>query len=297
MRALDAIHEGLGKAPPWASAILALVLVVVVWLVEQATGVEISSSVLYVAPIGLAAWYAGAGWGFAVSFAAAAAWLVADLTRGHLYSAGWIPYWNGSVRLLFFAIITDLVRRLHASMEMQRQLAETDALTGLCNGRRFLEVVDAEVARSARYRRPVSLAYMDLDGFKEINDTQGHHAGNAVLETVGATLRGQIRASDLPCRLGGDEFAVLYPETDAAQAREAVGKLRTALEAALARGGWPVGFSVGVVTSMGGAEAGDDLVRLADGLMYEVKHTGKGRVAFGVTGGHGADGNLEKPTS
>jgi len=287
MRALESVHNRLGAAPPWASGILALMVVAAVWLVDGYTGAEISSSVFYVAPIGLAAWYAGPRWGFVVSFAAALSWLAADIGGGHAYTAQWIPYWNATVRLAFFAIITELLRRLRTAVDVQTRLAETDALTGLVNSRRFLEAVDVEVARAARYRRPVSLAYMDLDGFKAINDSLGHHTGNAVLETVGLTLKAYVRTTDLPCRLGGDEFAVLYPETDAAQAREAVAKLRMALEAAAARRNWPVGFSIGVVTSVGSMSPGDELMRLADDLMYRVKRDGKGNVAFGVIGGDG----------
>jgi diguanylate cyclase (GGDEF)-like protein len=211
-------------------------------------------------------------------------WYAADLAAGASYSAAWIPVWNALVRLAFFVVIADLVRRLRAALDAQRRLAEVDELTGLANGRRFQAAVDAEVARSVRYRRPVSLAYIDLDGFKAVNDRWGHPTGDTVLTRVGSVLRTQVRATDVPGRLGGDEFAVLLPETDAGQAGEAMAKMRPALEEAMAQGGWPVGFSVGVVSSSGDVATGQDLLRLADGLMYEVKRSGKGRTRFRAGG-------------
>jgi diguanylate cyclase (GGDEF)-like protein len=285
VRPLNALHTRLERAPRGVPAALALALVVAVGALDTATGSEISSSVFYLAPVGLAAWYAGGGWGFTVSLAAAVSWFVADLATGHVYSARWIPVWNAAVRLGVFVVVGDLLRRLRGAMDLQRRLAETDGLTGLLNARHFLEMVDAEVARATRYGRAVSLVYMDLDGFKGINDRGGHQTGDAVLRAVGVALKAHVRATDLPCRLGGDEFAILFPETDARQAREAVANVRRALDGAMARGSWGVGFSMGVVTSLGGVPPAEELVRQADALMYQVKRTGKGDVAFGLAAG------------
>jgi diguanylate cyclase (GGDEF)-like protein len=212
--------------------------------------------------------------------AASGTWYAADLMAGSTYSASWIPLWNAGVRLMFFLIIGNLLVRLRNALEAQTELAERDGLTGLANGRRFLAAVEAEVSRSHRYRHPLSLAYVDLDGFKGVNDHLGHAVGDDVLETVGTILSGSVRTTDLPARLGGDEFAVLLPETDALQAREAAMKLRVVLETAMSEGNWPVGFSIGVYTSTGGVIDAEGLIRLADGLMYEVKHAGKGRTLF-----------------
>ena len=270
----------LDGASPWLVTAAALLLVAILGVADVATGAELSSSVFYALPVGLAAWYAGPGWGFALSALAAVTWYLADMIAGATYSAPWIPVWNGGVRLAFFVIIAQLLARLRSALDTQRALAERDALTGLANGRRFREVVEAEVGRSVRYLRPVSLAYIDLDGFKGVNDTLGHQTGDEVLAGVGRILATQVRRTDTPARLGGDEFAVLFPETDAKAAREAVGKLQGALARAVGEQGWPVGFSVGVVTSLGQVATGEALVHQADDLMYEVKRTGKGRATY-----------------
>lgn len=280
MSASAAWARRLETAPRWAVTGTAGLLVLALGLVDLATGEEISFSVFYTLPVAVAAWTVGRNRAVLVSLLSAGTWLAADLLAGAVYSARWIPYWNAGVRLAFFLIIAALLIRLRRSLEIQRELAEVDGLTGLANSRRFLEALRGEVTRSARYRRPVSLAYVDLDGFKAVNDRWGHQVGDDVLAAVGRTLRQRVRGSDIPARLGGDEFAVLFPETDAAAVQEAVEHLRTHLQEAMSAGGWPVGFSMGVFSAAGEISDADELLRRADALMYQVKHSGKGRTLF-----------------
>lgn len=277
-----AVARFLQAAPRPVVALVGALLVGVLGVADVLTGSELSSSVFYTLPVALGAWYAGRRWGTVLSVLAAVTWYHADQLAGAAYSAPWIPFWNAGVRLAFFLIIAYLLARLRATLEVQRELAEMDGLTGLANSRRFLALVEGEVARSARYHRPVSLAYFDLDGFKHINDRLGHQAGDELLAAVGRALKQHVRKSDLPARLGGDEFAVLFPETDGEAVRDAMAHLRTSLETAVDARGWPVGFSAGVVTTTGEPRTAEDLIHLADQLMYEVKHSGKGRTTFRV---------------
>lgn len=276
----DHLDRILSALPPAAVAALALATVVALGRIDEATGAELSSSVFYSAPTAITAWYAGFGWSAVVSLASAGTWYWADASAGATYSAPWIPVWNAAVRLLFFLIIARLLTLLRAALESQRALAESDALTGLANSRSFLRAVEAEVERSMRYGRPLSLAYIDLDGFKAVNDRFGHAAGDDVLQAVGAQLRECTRRADLPARLGGDEFALLLPETDEQAAQDAAEKIRHSLTDAMDLRGWPVGFSMGVVTATGALPSAEELIRQADALMYEVKGSGKGRTTF-----------------
>jgi len=278
--ALALLHRRLERAPAALPGSFAAVLIAAVGALDYVTGSELSASVLYVLPVGLAAWYAGAAWGLGTCLLAAATWFAADATAGAQYQAAWIPLWNAGVRLAFFVIIAELTRRLHDALEAQRRLAEADELTGLANARRFQVVLDAEVRRAVRYGRPITLAYVDLDGFKTVNDRWGHAAGDRVLARIGGLLRSHVRVSDLAGRLGGDEFAILLPETDGPQARDALANLRTFLERAMREGSWPVGFSIGVVSSSGEIPTAQELLRTADGLMYEVKQAGRGTTRF-----------------
>jgi len=273
------IVAALGAMPPPAMVALSVAAVGALGVADVVTGSELSSSVFYSLPVGTAAWYAGHRWGVTLGILAAAVWYLADLSAGGAYSASWIPVWNATVRLGFFLIITRLLVLLRSALEAQRTLAEVDPLTGLANRRAFIAAVRSEVARSARYGGAISLAYVDLDDFKAINDHWGHRVGDDVLETVGGVVSEMMRQTDLPARLGGDEFAVLFPETEEGPAREVADKMRARLEAAMQTAGWPVGFSMGVVTASSPPDA-YELIRTADDLMYEVKRSGKGRTSY-----------------
>jgi diguanylate cyclase (GGDEF)-like protein len=178
------------------------------------------------------------------------------------------------------AVFADLVGLAieHATADAQLQAdATTDPLTGLLNRRAFQSRLEAEHARALRYGRPLSLALLDLDHFKAINDTYGHDAGNEALVQVAHLLRGIARPSDLIARIGGDEFALLLPETGAAGARLVADRCRAAVEAA------PVGVAARQTLSAGicDVERGTThglLLRLADDALYWAKSLGRDAV-------------------
>ncbi|MEX0673349.1 MAG: GGDEF domain-containing protein [Gaiellaceae bacterium] len=158
-----------------------------------------------------------------------------------------------------------------ATAELARQ-ARQDPLTSLLNHQAFSDELEAELARAKRYDHCLTLVVLDVDRFKEINDTRGHREGDAVLRRVADVLRETTRRSDLSGRMGGDEFAVALVETDAVQARAYV----TRLEGSLADSdGLPPGFSVspGWALFPDEAEDADALFRLADSRSYELKRT------------------------
>jgi diguanylate cyclase (GGDEF)-like protein len=158
-----------------------------------------------------------------------------------------------------------------ATAELARQ-ASQDPLTHLLNHQAFSDELEAELARAKRYEHCLTLVVMDVDRFKEINDTLGHREGDAVLRRVADVLRETTRRSDLSGRMGGDEFAVALVETDAVQARAYVARLEGALDD---RDGLPAGFSVspGWALFPDEAEDADALFRLADARSYELKRT------------------------
>lgn len=156
-------------------------------------------------------------------------------------------------------------------------LAATDALTGLCNRRALSDRLAAEFGRARRYGSPLSLLMMDVDQFKQYNDTFGHPAGDRVLRTVGHMLHDQARLTDLPARYGGEEFAVVLPETDALGALVAAERIRRALESHA----WPlrpVTVSIGVCTLHSGLADADALLAAADSALYRSKAAGRNRV-------------------
>ena len=134
-------------------------------------------------------------------------------------------------------------------------------------------------ARARRTGHALSLSYLDLDGFKSINDERGHDEGDRVLKAVAEVLRDAVRVTDTAARLGGDEFAVLLPETGLEQARVVVRKLRERLLARMEAEGWPVTVSIGTVSYARAPASVDELVSRADELMYGVKKSGKNGTA------------------
>ncbi len=145
--------------------------------------------------------------------------------------------------------------------EQMRFLADHDPLTNLLNRRSFVQRLDAEVARSRRYTRPLALLVFDLDELKAVNDTQGHAAGDEALKRVAEALRATIRSGDNAFRIGGDEFAVILPEADEHDARAAAQRIADELQLAA---------SFGVAVCGADCEAGT-MLREADDAMYRMK--------------------------
>jgi len=209
----------------------------------------------------------------------AAAWLFVDfiLSDNH-YSHPSIPFWNTAVRFGIFIIVSYLLERLQKSLELQESLAELDALTGLLNGRAFKNTCASYFELAARNHHSICLAYIDLDGFKSINDSLGHSVGDEVLRLVAGTMAKRIRGSDIGARLGGDEFAILLPETNREGADVFFSTLQNSLLEEMEAKQWNVGFSIGVAVFHSPENNIDEAIRRADALKDKVKKSGKNRV-------------------
>jgi diguanylate cyclase (GGDEF)-like protein len=162
-----------------------------------------------------------------------------------------------------------------------RNMAYRDALTGLFNHRYFYEQLSHEIERSVRYNQPLTLLLMDMDNFKEINDTYGHLVGDKFLGLVGQAISRQIRASDIGARYGGDEFVVILPNTNADEARKTAAKLRAAVaaSAAVSAGdeGVKLGISIGIASCPEDSRAPGELLQIADSRLYDAKAARPGR--------------------
>jgi len=255
-------------------------LIVVVGLIDFLTGYEVGFSIFYVLPISLITWVAGPRIGIASAVFSAAVWLSAEITTGNTYSSALVPVWNTAIRLTFFVLITRLLAALRSALQRENELARIDHLTGAVNSRFFYLLAQREMDRFQRFRSPFTLVYLDLDNFKGVNDRFGHSAGDAVLVEVVDSIRNQIRKTDLIARLGGDEFVLLLPATEQAAARSVISKIRRRLAEEMQRNRWPVTCSIGVLTCLAAPQSIDELVRMADELMYAAKNEGKDRVRY-----------------
>jgi diguanylate cyclase (GGDEF)-like protein len=254
---------------------------------DYLTRTDVSLILFYLAPIGFGTWFASLRGGVGLAFASAAVSTSADVIYRieHTPTDLALPtlVWNGLMLLGTSLALVLVLAALKGRLEGEELLARTDALTQIPNRRAFFEAAVLELERSRRHRRPLTIAYVDLDDFKLVNDRLGHAEGDALLVTVAQTLRHGTRAVDAVARLGGDEFGLLLPEADAAMSEALLGRLRGTLLAAVERhGGWRVGFSIGAAVFLSPPANVDELTARADELMYVAKRESKGAVRLGV---------------
>lgn len=184
-------------------------------------------------------------------------------------------YWNAFARLCLFLIISHLISGFRERLRTEEATADTDSLTGIANARGFYERLGAATQSARRYQHPLTIAYIDLDNFKTVNDTCGHAVGDQLLMTVAGTLDKQMRTTDVVARLGGDEFTVLLTETGYSAANTAFRHAHQSLREAMQVHNWPVTFSIGMVTFEQIPESPKDMVKIVDDLMYGVKKSQK----------------------
>lgn len=234
------------------------------------TGPDARFDLFYFIPISLVTWVVGQRSGLFLSGLSALGAATAAFFESSRYLL-----WNTFEHLAVFTVLVLALTALRRALEREQRLARVDPLTGVANRRMFLESAAAELERSRRYGHPFSLAILDLDNFKAVNDERGHAEGDAVLRTAAEVIRSTLRSTDSVARMGGDEFALFLPEAGPAAAREACEKLRVRMQVAFREGGWPVTASLGAVTYNAPPEDLDAVIRHADALLYRAKGSGK----------------------
>jgi len=275
------LNESFRRLPRGVILGASLAVTGLVALLDYRAGPEIGMTVFYLPPIAAATWYLGRSVGVVVAFLSTAiATVVAWITQPSTLSGQRLLLWNSAVQLLFFLLAVTVASIMAGQTLRLRTLAREDALTGIPNRRAFFGALARAVEWGRRHGTPWVLGYVDVDDFKRINDTLGHGVGDAVLRTVARTMHDGIRRVDVVARLGGDEFALLLPETDADRAEVVVNKLLVSLRQAMAREGWEVTFSIGVITFLKAPHSVDAAVAATDECMYGVKARGKAAAAY-----------------
>lgn len=252
--------------------------IVVVWVVDLYTGVHVRIFPLYFLPLALAAKRLGLRGALLASLLASVAWVMAQYLGGREY-----PYWvywpiNFVTQGAAFVLVSWLVARLETRLASERLLSRTDALTGLLNSRAFHEHAARALSHTQLSNQAVTLAYLDLDRFKQVNDRFGHEAGDRLLSVIGLLLKSKLGRSGLVARVGGDEFAVLLPGFDKAAATQLLEEARCALLASPEVSAVGVSASIGGVSHQHGLITLNELIRQADAQMYEVKSAGRNAV-------------------
>ena len=278
---------------PWSTSRkwtlpLCVALLVLVGAVDSVMAVNLSFWGLYLVPVGWAAWLEGSRAGYGMALVTSMGIVLIDIATGSGVMGRGVMAWNVLQGLAAYAAVAGIVGFLRERMEEGRRFAAVDALTSLPNRGSFIAALDAELSRSNRYGRAFTLAYLDLDNFKEVNDLEGHDSGDQLLRRVAETMRNVTRQSDVLGRLGGDEFAALLPETTFGPGKMVLDKLHKELGVAMEEGRWPVTFSIGAVTFETPVDSSREALRLTDGTMYAVKRAGKDGIQHAVWDGEWA---------
>jgi diguanylate cyclase (GGDEF)-like protein len=273
--AVAARHRG----AVWAAAVCAIGLIATV---DYLTGIEVRTFPLYYVPISLLAWKHGRAGAVLGATACAAAWFASNVIAGLHYSALNIWVINTAVQGISFAAVGILIAVLRDSLVRERALNRIDPLTLLLNSRAFYDDAQGLLSLCQRKGYALTVAYVDLDNFKDVNDRLGHRAGDKLLHDVGRVFRHLVRPSDLVARLGGDEFAILLPHTDASGALPMLERVRVALRTAFESAAVPVTASIGAVTFESAPRDIEEMVHDADACMYSAKKQGGDQVCVTV---------------
>ncbi|NJD91751.1 MAG: GGDEF domain-containing protein [Geobacter sp.] len=237
-----------------------------------------SFMMMYLFPIALTTWFAGQTAGFIIVMVCIAFWSYTTSQFDLLALT-----WNIISTLSIYLMISVMLTKLRFLWEKDKILSRTDPLTGVMNRRAFDEIVEYEIMSLQRQNSPLSLAYIDLDNFKQVNDHFGHKKGDELLKAIVACFSNNLRRTDIIARMGGDEFVVFFPGTDHNAVKLVMQKLMVHLRLLSEGNNWPITFSIGVITSVDSNCDLEEIISLADKLMYEVKQSGKDNINYFTT--------------
>jgi diguanylate cyclase (GGDEF)-like protein len=266
------------------AAIVGVLGIAAIGALDYYSGTELRVTPMYFAPVAIMAWYAGRAGALLASVLAAAAWDTANVFAGLEFSSRGIWVANTIMLALSFVVVGLLIAQLRAAVLRESELSLTDPLTSMLNGRAFHKAADRIMAHCRRTGRPLTIAYVDLDNFKTVNDQLGHQAGDEMLRSIAKRMRASIRPDDVGARLGGDEFVALFPEIGPADAVIALDRLCSSLATVLGSGPVAVTSSAGAVTFLTVPEDIEEMLHAADTRMYAAKAAGKNCVIHDVVG-------------
>jgi diguanylate cyclase (GGDEF)-like protein len=257
-----------------------LILSAIIGYVDVVTGQEIVVTVFYLIPISIAVWYGGNKYGFFVAALCSSIWFYTETVNGREYSSRIILVWDTLVLAAFLFVFAFMLYEIQKLLVKERSLSRTDYLTELANRRQFFESVDAEISRASRSDSWFTIAYIDVDDFKLVNDNMGHQAGDRALILIARALKEHTRKMDITARIGGDEFAVLLPSAGSQDAEKIMEKIQASINGNMKKDGFSTTCSIGAVVFNKFPGSTDNALKMADSIMYEVKQGGKNALKF-----------------
>ncbi|MEO0288537.1 MAG: diguanylate cyclase [candidate division WOR-3 bacterium] len=253
-------------------------LVILLGIIDYKTGFEISFSIFYLIPISFSILSGGFYSGIFISLLSALVWALADIYSGHQYKNFLIPLWNAIMRFGYFSFHSFFMSRFLEMYKEVKKESLTDSLTGVTNSRFFYILFEKELMKAKRSKKPFTLAYIDLDNFKSVNDTFGHLEGDSLLIKIAQIIKRNIRETDIFARIGGDEFVLLLPETDYDLSDNILTRLKEIVVLEVKKNNYPVTMSIGAITFNRFDFEINDMIKQADDLMYKIKREGKNNI-------------------
>ena len=275
MRRVMSLTERIEALNQTTVVVLTVMVVVAIGLMDHVTGWDVRVYPFYFVPIAMASWRFTRRGTWAAGLGCTAVWFASNVAARWGGQDVLVQTWNTLAHLSAFIALGLLVAQQRNMMDRERAHARTDGLTGLPNARGFRDLATQQLALAHRNGLAITVAYVDLDGFKAVNDRHGHAAGDQALVLMAETSRGCLRAVDILARLGGDEFAVVLHNASDDHVVAVLERMRSAVAQAMTQRGWQVTVSVGAVTHKVPPAQLDALLQPADQLMYEVKAAGK----------------------
>ena len=269
----------LDRRPRFFLVALNILMFAAVTVLRYLVAPEVYLAAAFLVPVSFAAWFLSAGAGWLTAFASAI--VLAIYGWHHDSSSGHgVAYLNSVIDLCMFSFFVFIFSEVRMLYRREQALSLRDPLTGLMNRRALISTVAMENRRMARHHNPLTLAYLDLDDFKKINDGFGHNVGDALLQDIAQVMKKNVRGTDFVARLGGDEFVIVLPETDTTAARSVMSKLSEKLFQQMQELDHAVTFSVGAVTFEVPLTTAAEMIRASDETMYLAKQRGKDRIEY-----------------
>jgi len=279
---MKTIFSILEKRVPKTITKLSFVSILVLGILQFLFGGTVTIAPLYIFPTLFSSWYGSGINGMVSAFLSTLVFVVIETASNRVLPAFCELLLFSAPYLASYMLLAILIINFRDVHRIEAHAADTDNLTGIHNARSFYAELANELLRSKRYDHVFSLAYLDVDNFKSINDALGHTAGDKLLKEVANCLVSSLRATDVIARLGGDEYTCLLPETNQEEAKLAFLKTADLLKRRMTKNRWNVSFSIGVITFENLPEDIKEAIDLADTLMYSVKNDNKDNVAYQV---------------
>ena len=276
---MKTIFNVLDNKPPKLIWLISALSVVALTIFNTLFSQHLSLEPLFILPILISCWYGNILTGATLSIIATLGLHYSQIEQ-ELFSLSQKTILSALVCFGSYSFFSLLIINFRSVHREEVTAADTDHLTGLLSLRCLSSMVNKEIERSERYNHSFSMAFIDIDNFKHINDTLGHDTGDKLLCDVSEIMKGCFRKNDLISRIGGDEFVCLMPETDEYAAKQAFTKLINKLTKHVKNNDWPVSFSIGLVTFVDMPKDYLSAIAIADEVMYSVKNKEKDGIAY-----------------